>query len=285
MDVSKLLALPLSELRDRFLTRDQAVPEGLLGALESDPRRGAQGLAGQIQRKKAGNRAEGQRLRQLLKHERELWEQGIEHVAGCDEAGIGPLAGPVVAGAVILPHDFRPRGIDDSKKLDHAEHEALEAEIKRDAIAWAIGVCSVEEVDRHNVFRAGLLAMRRAVDGLDVVPGHILVDGKNQKVPESRIPQRSIIGGDALSISIAAASILAKVHRDRLMDALAKVHPGYGFETHKGYATPEHQAALKSLGACPAHRRSFAPVREALGLTPLQAELFPARPGTADRAR
>ncbi len=271
MDLSDLTSLSVSELRERYLTRAAPLPQGLLDALAADPRKAARDLAAQLSSRARDNRAEGQRLRHLLRFERELWDQGLEHVAGVDEAGVAPLAGPVVAAACILPHDFRPRGIDDSKKLDAEEREALEPIIRREAVAWAVGLAEVEEIDRLNIYHASLLAMRRAVLGLGARPHFLLVDAR--KVPDVDIPQRGIVHGDALSLAIAAASILAKTHRDRLLLDLDRRYPGYGFASHKGYPTPEHFAALERLGACPVHRRSFAPVRAALGLVPVQGEL------------
>lgn len=271
MDLPDLSSLSVAELRERYLTRACPLPQGLLDALAADPRKAARALAAQLAARAHDNRAEGQRLRHLLRFERELWAQGLEHVAGVDEAGVAPLAGPVVAAACILPHDFKPRGIDDSKKLDAAERDALEPVIRREAVAWAVGIAEVEEIDRLNIYHASLLAMRRAVLGLGVRPHFLLVDAR--KVPEVDIPQRGIVHGDALSLAIAAASILAKTHRDRLLAALDRRYPGYGFASHKGYPTPEHFAALERLGACPVHRRSFAPVRAALGLAPVQGEL------------
>ena len=270
-----LLALSLTELRERFLDEEKAVPAGLLEALRSDRRRGARELARRIEGRRQRNRAEGQRLHNLLKYETELWARGLLHVAGVDEAGAGPLAGPVVAGACVLPQDFRPLGIDDSKKLDAQERAALETQIQQGALAWALGVAEVEEIDRLNIYRASLLAMRRAVQALPVKPDYLLVDART--VPEVDVPQRGIVHGDALSMSIAAASILAKTARDRRMEELSRQYPGYGFELHKGYGTPEHAEALKRLGACPIHRRSFAPVREVLGLAPVQQDLFAGR--------
>jgi ribonuclease HII len=274
VEPSELLLLSLADLRERFLDQDAAVPEGLLEALSADSRGGARQLARLIERRRQRNRAEGQRLRNLLRFETELWGRGLARVAGVDEAGVGPLAGPVVAGACVLPSDFRAVGIDDSKKLDAAERDRLEQEIRRGATACAIGVAEVEEIDRLNIYHASLLAMRRAVEGLPIRPDYLLVDART--VPDTSIPQRGIIKGDSLSMSIAAASILAKTFRDRRMAELAAAHPGYGFEVHKGYGTPEHSAALKRLGACAIHRRSFAPVRQALGLAPAQGELFSA---------
>jgi ribonuclease HII len=275
--VEELLRTPLSELTDRFLERAQPVPHGLLEALEADARQGARSLARRIRSRQEKNRAEGQRLRHLLRYETELWTQGLERVVGVDEAGMAPLAGPVVAAAAILPKNYRLKGLDDSKKiLDEERREELAVALKRDVIAWAVGVAEVEEIDRINIYHAGLLAMRRAVEGLGLVPDYALVDART--IPECPCPQKGIIHGDALSMSIAAASILAKTTRDRMMTELDAKYPGYGLASHKGYPTPQHFQVIKEKGVLPIHRRSFGPVREALGLVPVQEELFPPPP-------
>jgi ribonuclease HII len=263
----------LAELRRRHLTEGEPLPPGLLETLAADSRAGAQALAKAIQRRQTDNRVEGQRLRHMLKFELTLWEQGFERIAGVDEAGMAPLAGPVCAGAAILPKGYKLRGLDDSKKiLDEAKREALALAIKRDAVAWAVGWASEKEIDDLNIYHAGLLAMRRAVEGLAVAPDYLLVDAR--RVPGVSQPQQGIIRGDAQSLSIAAGAILAKTTRDRLMGELDAKHPGYGFAAHKGYPTPAHLAALDRLGVLPFHRRSFAPVRKVLGLVPSQGELF-----------
>jgi ribonuclease HII len=209
----------------------------------------------------------------LLRFEIELWAQGFALVAGVDEAGMAPLAGPVVAGAVILPQNYKLRGLNDSKKiLDHEMREELAAQIKQDAICWSYGFAEVEEIDRINIYHAGLLAMQRAVQGLTCLPDFVLVDAR--RIPQCPSPQRGIIHGDALSASIAAASIIAKTTRDAHMLELDSLYVGYGFASHKGYPTPEHCRALKDLGALPIHRRSFGRVREVLGLDPIQNLLF-----------
>jgi len=271
--LEKLLHESVPQLKKRFLERGQPVPDGLLEALDYDPRDGARELSRKIQLRRYKNRAEGQRLRNLLRYESELWTQGITIIAGVDEAGMAPLAGPVVAGAVILKKGYKLRGLDDSKKiLDDEKRDSLAQQIKVDAVCWAVGRAEVEEVDRLNIYHAGLLAMQRAVEGLGVRPEFVLVDAR--KIPFCPSPQRGIIHGDALSSSIAAASIIAKTTRDALMMALDFQYPGYGFACHKGYPTPQHCDLLKKLGATPIHRRSFARVREALGLDPVQHELF-----------
>ncbi len=184
-------------------------------------------------------------------------------VAGVDEAGRGPLAGPVVAAAVILD-DLQPiKGLADSKVLSPARREALYDEIRAKALCCCVAEASAAEIDELNILQATMLAMRRAVEGLRLKPAKVLVDGN--RIPVLRVPAEAIVKGDATVKAISAASILAKVHRDRLCVALHEAHPQYGFDGHKGYPTPEHLAALRAHGACPAHRRSFAPVRELLG--------------------
>jgi ribonuclease HII len=271
--VEELLNKSIPELRELFFGRRRPVPKGLLEALEVDPRHGAHQLAKQIRGRYRSNRSEGQRLHTLLRFEIELWSQGYSLVAGVDEAGMAPLAGPVVAGAVILPRNYKLRGLNDSKKvLDPETREELAAQIKQDAICWSFGFAEVEEIDRINIYHAGLLAMQRALQGLVCIPDFVLVDAR--KIPQCPSPQRGIIRGDALSASIAAASIIAKTTRDAHMLELDTLYAGYGFASHKGYPTPEHCRALKELGALPVHRRSFGRVRQVLGLDPVQTDLF-----------
>ena len=192
--------------------------------------------------------------------ERALRARGIFLVAGIDEAGRGPWAGPVVAAAVILPEGFDARGLDDSKKLGPRRREALFDRICGEAEAvWS--EVAAGEIDRLNILRATHLAMARAVAALPRTPGHALVDGL--PVRGLPVPHTAVVGGDGLSLSIAAASIVAKVARDRLMGELDAVYPQYGFCRHKGYGVPEHLEALRKHGPCPAHRRSFAPVAQA----------------------
>ena len=182
-------------------------------------------------------------------------------VAGVDEAGCAPLAGPVVAAAVVLDRERFPRGIDDSKVVPVKDREAICAKLYKVARV-GVGIASVEEIDRLNIYWARMLAMSRAVDALGFDPAMILVDGN--RCPRWERPSVAIVGGDAKCRSIAAASIVAKVTRDRIMADHALEHPGYGWERNKGYPTPEHQEALKRLGPTPLHRRSFAPVRQSI---------------------
>ncbi|HZM45965.1 MAG TPA: ribonuclease HII [Burkholderiales bacterium] len=181
---------------------------------------------------------------------------------GVDEAGRGPLAGPVFAAAVVLGRGARISGLADSKQLTERQRLELAEEIRARAVSWAVATASVEEIDSLNILRASLLAMGRAVERLAVTPHRALIDGLY--CPELAMPARAIVRGDATVAAISAASIMAKVARDEEMQAVHRLHPGYGFDRHKGYATSEHLEALRRLGACEAHRRSFAPVREAL---------------------
>jgi ribonuclease HII len=205
-------------------------------------------------------RRQAARMGILLRTERALWATGITRIAGVDEVGVGPLAGPVVAAAVIVPPEMRVRGVDDSKTLRPALREELAERIRAEAAAVSLGVVDVDEIDRINIYQATLEAMRRAVVGLAVVPEHVIVDART--IPGIALPQTPIIKGDSRSYAVAAASIVAKVARDRMMRALHERHPEYGFAAHAGYGTPSHLAALAQHGPCPAHRRSFAPVRQ-----------------------
>jgi len=201
------------------------------------------------------------RRRTLLRHERALWARGLTRIAGVDEVGVGPLAGPLVAAAVILPPEIGLRGVDDSKKLTRAARTRLCEQIKASAVAVGIGVVSVDEVDRLNTFWAAIEAMRRALRALPVSAEHVLIDAR--RIPDLDLPQEPLVKGDARSYSIAAASIVAKVERDAIMEALDRDFPQYGFAHHMGYGTAEHLDALARYGPCPVHRRSFVPVCQA----------------------
>jgi ribonuclease HII len=196
-----------------------------------------------------------------LRHEREMMKRGYNCVAGVDEAGRGPLAGPVSVAAVILPDGFRHKRLTDSKQLNEEARDDIYAELtKNERVHWHVVLIEVEEIDRINILQATYLGMRRAVEGLLRQPEAVLIDGL--PVPNFPLPQEALVKGDARSFSIAAASVIAKVTRDRFMRAAAALHPQYGFERHKGYGTPEHLAALRRHGPCPLHRRSFAPVTQ-----------------------
>lgn len=199
----------------------------------------------------------------MLQIERGLWASGVHCVAGVDEVGVGPLAGPIVAAAVIFKPGTIILGVDDSKRVRAKRRERLEQKIKDEAIGVGIGMARVEELDRLNVYNAGILAMQRAVESLPVTPEHLLVDAR--KISESSIPQSSLAKGDRLSFSIAAASIVAKTYRDRLMIKLGESYPQYGFAQHKGYGTPGHMAAIERHGPSAVHRKSFAFIRKFYG--------------------
>jgi ribonuclease HII len=197
------------------------------------------------------------RLRCTLRYEKQAWTSGAAMVAGVDEVGRGSLFGPVVAAAVILDRNYRIRGLRDSKLLLREKRELLAPRIREHAVAWAVGAVDAARIDQINIYHASRLAMREAVLRLSPAADHLLIDALKL---DCDLPQRAIIHGDALSASIAAASILAKVERDRLMCEWDAVFPEYGLASHKGYSTPQHLAALRELGPTPLHRQSFAPV-------------------------
>jgi ribonuclease HII len=199
--------------------------------------------------------------RDYLAFERDAWDRGLKLVAGVDEAGRGPLAGPVVAAAVVFKRGHVPDGIRDSKELSPKRRQELFPRICEEAVAVGLGIISEKVIDRINILRATQLAMRRAISGLNLEPHLSLIDG--MRVPGINLLQRAIVDGDRLSVSIAAASIIAKVTRDRIMVEQDRLYPLYGFASHKGYGTRAHVTALKKYGPCKIHRFSFRPVREA----------------------
>ncbi len=270
--------LDLAALRARHVDDGRPLSAALEAQLREDGRAAARAILQAVARRRRDNRSEGQRLRKMLRFETELWTREVLLVAGVDEAGMSPLAGPVSAAAVILAPGTRIPEVDDSKKLDPGARERLAVIIKAEAVSWSVAFVWPEEIDRINIYWAGLLAMRRAVEGLSTAPQHLLIDARRLK--DVALPQTPIVKGDARSLSIAAGSILAKTARDALMAELDREHPGYGFAKHKGYPVKEHIAALKELGACAIHRRSFTPVRKVLGLPPL-----PPWPGSPEAKR
>lgn len=193
-----------------------------------------------------------------LRYERKLWKIGVEAVAGVDEAGVGPMAGPVVAAAVIFAPEIFIRGVHDSKQLKPEDRAELLVKIRERALAIGVGVAEVEEIDRVNIYWATMRAFERALAALHRAPGHVLVDGRS--IPGLTFPQTRIVGGDRKSFCIAAASIVAKVTRDQIMVDYDTRFPGYGFASHKGYCTSDHFQSLDKLGPSPIHRRSFMPV-------------------------
>ena len=268
-NAANLLSKSLLELRQQLKNQLDSIGEEILKALDRDPRRGARRLAKQLRHLRQDRLQENHRLTAMLRFEMPLWNQGIQLIAGVDEAGMAPLAGPVVAAAVILPKMYMLSGLNDSKKItSERKRKELAQRIKQDAICWATGRAEVEEIDKLNIYWAGILAMQRALSSLRVQPQYLLVDART--IPACSCPQHSIIHGDSLSASIAAASIIAKTERDEEMIAYDRIYPGYGFALHKGYPTADHLSALRSQGPLPIHRKSFAPVRVLLGDRPVQ---------------
>jgi ribonuclease HII len=254
----------LAELRARAAALESTAALRRFAAhLAADERAGARALSGQCASRAAEIAAERRRLSRLFARRARLARAGARVIAGVDEVGVGPLAGPVVACAVVFAERPWLPGLDDSKRLGPVQRERLDAEIRKQASALGVAEVWAEEIDRLNVYRAALEAMRRAVLALGLAPDHLLVDART--VPGLAAAQTPLVGGDARDGSIAAASIVAKVHRDALMQRLDALHPGYGFARHKGYGTAEHLAALRRLGPSPVHRRSFGPVAQ-LGL-------------------
>jgi ribonuclease HII len=251
----------LAELRSTFTGFSPPYPKALLDALAKDERTGARQILKRLLAKERAEERTQKRIDKMLERERAARAEGFEVIAGIDEVGRGPLAGPVVAAAAILPQEFRSAAINDSKALSDAQRREALAMIA--AVAEiGIGVVSPEEIDRVNIYRANILAMKLALEDLGRTPDMVFVDGK--PVPGLDIPQRAIVRGDRLSMSIAAASIVAKVIRDQMMVEFDKKYPHYMFAKHKGYGTAEHLESIRKYGVCPIHRRSFAPVRENL---------------------
>jgi ribonuclease HII len=263
--ISDFARVPLAEIRARIDAASSSDErERIAAILRLDPRSGARSLGDAVGRREAARRMERDRLVRFFARREQLLQSGVEFVAGVDEVGVGPLAGPLVAAAVIFQRELNLdalAGLDDSKRVAPKVREALDLEIRRQAAAVFVAEVSSADVDRLNPHGATLAAMKRAVSGLQLEPGHVLVDART--IPDLSVSQTALIHGDALDASIAAASIVAKVYRDAWMCRLDERYPGYGFSRHMGYGTPEHLAALERLGPCPAHRRSFSPVSRA----------------------
>ena len=245
--------MKIGEIRDLLqAAEDQMLPD-FIARFESDERSGVQQL---VQRAlKRLDALEKERERLMAMHQYEEQYNDCQAICGIDEAGRGPLAGPVAAGAAILPKDCRILYLNDSKKLSESRREELFLEIKEKAIAWSVGIVGPERIDEINILQATYEAMRQAIAKLDPAPQVLLNDAVT--IPGVMIPQVPIIKGDAKSVSIAAASILAKVTRDHMMEEYDKEYPEYGFAKHKGYGTPAHIKALKEFGPTPIHRRTF----------------------------
>ncbi len=253
--------MTLAEIKEALSSLRPPYPRELLDALEEDERAGARLLREKLLARQRARERDQARIERMLSHERSARADGFEVIAGVDEVGRGPLAGPVVAAAVILPPELRSAEINDSKSISEARRREAMAAIVAVADV-GVGVVSPGEIDRVNIYKANLLAMRLAIEDLDRRPDVVLVDGK--KAPGLGVPQRAIVKGDKLSMSIAAASIVAKVVRDRMMVEFDRKYPQYMFAKHKGYGTAEHLESIRKNGVCPIHRRSFAPIRESL---------------------
>lgn len=247
--------MSVEEIRRHFASYLPDTDSEVLARLKADRRAGVRRIHDALRRRLDRERREHARIERMLVYERGLWRAGVRWVAGVDEVGVGPLAGPVVAAAVVFPPDTTLAEVDDSKRLDAASRARLARGIREIAAGISIGSAGVDEIDRLNIRRAGLLAMRRAIAGLSPTPQHVLVDAMT--IPALAIPQNALIKGDRLSFSIAAASIIAKTHRDHWMERLDAEYPGYGFAQHKGYGTEMHHDAIDRLGPCAIHRRSF----------------------------
>ena len=244
----------IKEIKELFEQRNREQWQELFLQYESDSRAGVQKLITQYKKKIAAYQKEMQRLEAMLEFEKKY---GTEYtcICGIDEAGRGPFAGPVVAGAVVLPVGLKLEGLNDSKQVSAGRREELFEEIKEKAISYGIGMSSPARIDEINILQATYEAMQHAVEDLDVVPDLLLNDAVT--IPQIPIKQVGIVKGDARSLSIAAASIMAKVTRDRLMVEYAELYPEYGFEKNKGYGSAEHREALKKYGPCPIHRTTF----------------------------
>ncbi|USS86632.1 ribonuclease HII [Fructilactobacillus cliffordii] len=250
--------MKISEVK-KVLAQVTTETDPQLAAYEADPRKGVQRLVQQTKRRLTKQREAKAAFEQRLHFEKELWQQGIQYVAGVDEVGRGPLAGPVVIGAVILPHDFALVNVNDSKQLTDHERRVMAPLIKQTAVAYQLVSISPQTIDQINIYEASRLGMKRVIEQLQPTPEHLLVDAM---VIDTDLAQTKLIKGDAKSASIAAASILAKVARDDIMIKYADQYPGYGFDHNDGYGTKEHLQALRQFGATPIHRKSFAPVRD-----------------------
>lgn len=243
------------------LFNEMEVSEEWIDQLKFDERKGVQRLLGKYEKQKALEAERMQMHETMLTYEREAWQNGYNYVAGLDEVGRGPLAGPVTAAAVILPKDASLPGLTDSKKLSKEKREFFVEEIKKQALAYSVVFVYADEIDRVNIYEATKLAMQRAVNYLDIQPDYLLLDAMKLA---NFLPQVSLIKGDQKSLTIAASSVLAKVARDEYMAELEKVYPGYGFAKHVGYGTEVHLKAMNTLGITKEHRKSFKPVADCL---------------------
>ena len=247
----------IKEIKERLATIDD-LDHPLFEELILDGRAGVQAAISKRKRELQKQVDEDLRLEKMLAYEKELYAQGIDLIAGVDEVGRGPLAGPVVAAAVILPKACKIPGLNDSKKIPKSKHKEIYEAVLQNAIAIGIGIKDNHVIDQVNIYEATKLAMMEAIGQLDPQPQHLLIDAMKLDLP---IPQTSIIKGDANSLSIAAASIVAKVTRDQMMEEFDREYPGYDFAQNAGYGTAKHLDGLEQLGVTPIHRRSFEPVK------------------------
>lgn len=254
----RIAGLTTAEI-EKMLEQEAPLLEADMAELRSDPRASVIKLLLKWQRLQAKKSEESQRILKLYQYEREFHKKGFINIAGIDEAGRGPLAGPLTIGCVILPKNCRLEGINDSKKLSAKQREILFQSIHEQAIACKCLVITPEEIDSLNIYQATKQGMYRVMGDISPLPEAVLVDA--MPLPDAKIPVKSIIHGDALSASIAAASIIAKVERDHIMDELDALYPVYGFKQNKGYPTAEHLAALQKYGPCAVHRKSYGPVK------------------------
>lgn len=261
--MARVEELSVDEIRKRYLERKEPVTQQMLNRLQRDSRQGVQRLYASLKKRFEHQRGERLRLDAMRHFEIVLWKSGIRDIAGVDEAGVAPLAGPVVAAAVMFAPDTEIDGVDDSKRLDAKTREELAKEIRAKASGVSVGIATVAEIDGINIYHASLLAMRRAVEGLPRAPQHVLVDART--VPGIPMPQNAFNKGDGINFTIAAASIIAKTSRDAMMETLDREYPGYGFAVHKGYPTPDHREALLRLGRSAVHRMSFPVLHEWFG--------------------
>lgn len=256
--------LAISQIAELLAREEEA--GSLIHELEQDKRKGVQALLVKWKKQKEQEKLLKDKFLAMTKYEQNLRNQGFKLIAGVDEVGRGPLAGPVVAAAVILPETFFLAGIDDSKKLTEKKREEYDEVIRRDALAVSIAVIDADEIDKINIYQATKKAMKTAIASLDPKPEAVLIDAVELEIP---FRSESIIKGDAKSVSIAAASIVAKVARDRFMKEIAQEYPEYGFQKNMGYGTKDHLRALEKYGVTPFHRKTFSPVKELL-----QSNLF-----------
>lgn len=247
----------IKEIKEQ-LANIQRLDDPLLAELEQDSRSGVIQAIAKQKREIQKRIDEDERLEGMLAYEKECYARGMELIAGVDEVGRGPLAGPVVAAAVILPEDCKISGLNDSKKIPKSKHKEIYEAVLQNAVAIGIGIKDNQVIDQVNIYEATKLAMMEAIGQLEPQPQHLLIDAMKLDLP---IPQTSIIKGDANSLSIAAASIVAKVTRDQMMEEFDREYPGYDFAQNAGYGTVKHLAGLDKLGVTPIHRRSFEPIK------------------------